>query len=94
MAKNWENIFNNSIGSTTKKTNKNFEKMMKEKPMTFDELKKQGESLYLDKIAQEDHIVALYEEKKLKSKNLIKKARDIKAKREEQEEKEKAEKTA
>ena len=91
MAKNWENIFNNSIGSTTKKTNKNFERMMKEKPMSFDELKKQGELLYLDKIAQEDRIITLYEEKKLKSKSLIKKARDIKAKREE--EKEKAEKT-
>ena len=91
MAKNRENIFNNSIGSTTKKTNKNFERMMKEKPMSFDELKKQGELLYLDKIAQEDRIITLYEEKKLKSKSLIKKARDIKAKREE--EKEKAEKT-
>ena len=91
MAKNWENIFNNSIGSTTKKTNKNFEKMMKKKPMIFDDLKLEGELLYLDKIAQEDRIITLYEEKKLKSKSLIKKARDIKAKREE--EKEKAEKT-
>jgi hypothetical protein len=93
MAKNWENIFNNSIGSTTKKTNKNFEKMMKEKPMTFDELKKQGESLYSKRVTYEDQIVTLYDKKKLKSKNLIKEARYIKSKREE-EEKEKAEKTA
>lgn len=93
MAKNWENIFNNSIGSTVKKTNKNFERMMKEKPMSFDELKKQGESLYSKRVAYEDQIVTLYDEKKLKSKNLIKEARYIKSKREE-EEKEKAEKTA
>ena len=93
MAKNWEKVFDNSIGSTIKKTNKNFEKMMKEKPMTYDELKNQGDSLYSKKVAYENQIVTLYDEKKLKSKNLIKEARYIKSKREE-EEKEKAEKTA
>ena len=93
MAKNWEKVFDNSIGSTIKKTNKNFERMMKEKPMTYDELKNQGDSLYSKKVAYENQIVTLYDEKKLKSKNLIKEARYIKSKREE-EEKEKAEKTA
>ena len=50
--------------------------------MTEDELKNYSEKSYQEKIAEEDNLVKAYDEKKLKSKALIKEARAIKSRRE------------
>ena len=49
-----------------------------------DELKKASENRYAEKVAREDNLIAMYEEKRLKSKDLIREARMIKKRREDE----------
>lgn len=50
--------------------------------MTREELEKEAQRLYDKRIADEDRLLRLYEEKKLTNKNTIRKAKAIKARRE------------
>lgn len=50
--------------------------------MTREELEKEAQRLYDKRIADEDRLLRLYEEKKLTNKNTIRKAKMIKARRE------------
>lgn len=59
-----------------------FDNMMRNmKVQTYEELKKEGEDLYEVKLARENSLLEAYKEKILKSKELIKEARKIKAQR-------------
>lgn len=91
MAKNWENVFNNKIGVTKKDNKKDLNKLMSQKTLDFEGLKKHGETLYTKKIEREEHLIALYNEKKLTNKNLIKEVRNIIQRREQAEQKKKSE---
>lgn len=62
------------------------------KTYTEEELKKNSDKLYAEKIATEDRLVELYGEKKLKSKRLIREARIIIKRREEEAKKAEAKK--
>ena len=88
MAKNWNDLFNNKIGVTKKDNRKALNKLMSEKTLDFDELKKHGNELYAKKIKEEDRLISLYNEKKLKDKDLIKEVRAIIKKREDSDKKE------
>ena len=94
MAKNWKNVFNNKIGATKKDNKKDLNKLMSQKTLDFEELKKHGDALYTKKIEREDHLIALYNEKKLTNKNLIKEVRNIMQRREQAEQKKKSESVA
>ena len=82
MAKNWEEVFNNKIGSSNKSIRVKDNLNRNNKSLSFEDLKKEGDKLYDKKVAEENKLVQAYEDKKLKNKQLIKKARDIIAKRE------------
>lgn len=94
MAKNWENVFNNKIGVTKKDNKKDLNKLMSQKALDFEGLKKHGDALYTKKIEREEHLIALYNEKKLINKNLIKEVRNIMQRREQAEQKKKSESVA
>ena len=46
--------------------------------LPVDKLKEESDTLYEKKVAQEESLIAAYDEKKLKSKDLIKQAKNIK----------------
>lgn len=78
----WETVFSNkgtvngSVASQVTNT-----KLNSVKSKTIPELKKESEKLFTAKVEKENSLVAAYEEKKLKSKALIKEGKRIKAKR-------------
>ena len=78
----WETVFSNkgtvNNCAVSQVTNT---KLSTVKSKTIPELKKESEKLFAAKIEKENSLVAAYEEKKLKSKALIKEGKRIKAKR-------------
>ena len=78
----WETVFSNkgtvNNGAVSQVTNT---KLNTVKSKSVPELKKESEKLFAAKIAKENSLVDAYEEKKLKSKALIKEGKRIKAKR-------------
>ena len=78
----WETVFSNkgtvNSNAVSQVTNT---KLNTVKSKTITELKKESEKLFAAKIEKENSLVAAYEEKKLKSKALIKEGKRIKAKR-------------
>ena len=89
MAKGWTVLKTVNDVEFTKeekqKTNKRFSKMVKQAEneklkdieKDVERLKKEGEDLFAKRVAEEDAIVAAYNDKRLKSKALIKKAKKI-----------------
>lgn len=84
----WEKVMDNRIGGAGSKAeqvhrDRTFNKMSRALAhnKTAD-LKKEGDEAFIAQKAREDSLVAAFEEKKLKSKALIKKAKVIIAKRE------------
>ena len=78
----WETVFSNkgTVNSNVVSQVTNT-KLSTVKSKTIPELKKESEKLFAAKIEKENSLVAAYEEKKLKSKALIKEGKRIKAKR-------------
>ena len=93
MAKGWEHFSTVNDAKVenveTKRTRqKQTAKIMRTTPtLSEEELKKASNERYAIKVAKEDSLVAAYDEKKLKSKRLIRQARYIKKTREEAEKK-------
>jgi hypothetical protein len=93
MAKNWEKMEfttdkNGKISLVPVKEKVDVTKKAKKlnlrhvKKLSYDELKKEGDNLYLKKVNAEDHLVDAYNEKRVKSQVAIKQAKSIIAKRE------------
>lgn len=93
MAKNWEKMEivvdkNGKASLVSAKTEEKAEKNLKKldlrhiKKLSFDELKKEGDKLYIKKLEAEDHLVDAYNNKRVKSQALVKQAKAIIAKRE------------
>ena len=84
----WETVFSNkgtiNNGAVSQITNT---KLNTVKSKSVPELKKESEKLFAAKIEKENSLVAAYEEKKLKSKALIKEGKRIKAKRDKKDKK-------
>lgn len=78
----WETVFSNkgtvNNGAVSQVTNT---KLNTVKSKTIPELKKESEKLFAIREERENSLVTAYEEKKLKSKALIKEGKRIKAKR-------------
>ena len=93
MAKGWEHFSTvNDARVETKESKKarakRTERIMRTTPtLSEEDLKKASNERYAIKVAQEDSLVVAYDEKRLKSKKLIKQARYIKKMREEAEKK-------
>ena len=93
MAKGWEHFSTvNDAKVETEESKrarvKRMERIMRTTPtLSEEDLKKASNERYAIKVAQEDSLVAAYNEKRLKSKKLIKQARYIKKMREEAEKK-------
>ena len=93
MAKGWEHF--STVNDATVESDeakkvrlKQAERIMRTTPiLSEEEMKKASNERYAAKIAQEDNLIAAYNDKKLKSKRLIKQARYIKKTREEAEKK-------
>lgn len=87
MAKNWTSISTiNDIPKSTKnlsernsQNRKNSNMIRNVKSLDVDKLKEIGDSHYEEKANYENSLVEAYKNKKLKSKDLIKQARTIKA---------------
>ena len=70
---------------------KSFDKLIRNTPTkSLEDLKKEGDEAYAEKIASDASLLEAYKAKKLKSKENIKQARYLLAKEKEKEEKEKA----
>lgn len=84
MAKNWETIRTSkpTLVVDTIKNRKNFEKAIRTtKSLNLFDLKEKGEKSYAEKIARENALIDAYENKLLKSKELIKEAKALKSTR-------------
>lgn len=75
MAKNWETVYNNNIGSSAGTIS--FDKVRKTTKMSEEALKKEGKALAAKTEAENASLIQAYTEKRLKSKTLIKKARAL-----------------
>ena len=93
MAKNWEKMEivvdkSGKASLVSAKTEKKVEKKVKKldlrhiSKLSFDELKKEGDKLYIKKLETEDHLVDAYNNKRVKSQTLVKQAKTIIARRE------------
>ena len=88
MAKGWEHfstVNDTPVKSdeTKKAIRKTAERIMRKTEILSEEqMKKASDERYAAKIAREESLLAAYEEKKLKSKKLIRETRAIKARRE------------
>lgn len=88
MAKGWEHFStvndapakSDEAKKITRKTAEHI--MRKTKVLSEEQMKKASDERYAAKIAREESLLAAYEEKKLKSKKLIRETRAIKARRE------------
>lgn len=88
MAKGWTKVYSNSIINTMStqekrelnKTRRNI--IRNTTSLSVENLKKEGDLLYEQRIAEEDRLVALVDEGKIAKKELIEKATAIKADRE------------
>ena len=79
MAKGWKTAFTINGDSEVKSNDKHFNKTIRNtKTLTIDELKAESKEAFAKKCAQNDSILAAFEEKKLKSKTLIKRAIELK----------------
>lgn len=84
----WEKVMDNKIGGASSKAervkkDRTFNRMMSfNKESDSAALKKEGDTMYLLKQTREDNLVAAFENKKLKSKTLIKEAKKLVAERE------------
>lgn len=84
----WEKVMDNKIGGAGSKAervkqDRTFNRMMSfNKESDTAALKKEGDTEYLLKQTREDNLVAAFENKKLKSKTLIKEAKKLVAERE------------
>ena len=93
MAKNWEKmeIVIDKSGKASLvpvKADAKVEKKVKKldlrhiSKLSFDELKKEGDKLYIKKVEAEDHLIDAYNNKRVKSQALVKQAKAIIARRE------------
>jgi hypothetical protein len=84
----WEKVMDNRIGGAGSKAERVKQDRIFNKMMSFNKesdiaaLKKEGDTMYLLKQTREDNLVAAFEEKKLKSKALIKEAKKVVLERE------------
>jgi hypothetical protein len=93
MAKNWEKVEIGFVkGKATLVPKKEVEKSaeggrprtlnMNFKTKSYDELKKEGDQLYAEKVAREDHLVEAFNAGKVKSKDAARQAKSIIKRRE------------
>lgn len=84
----WEKVMDNKIGGAGSKAERVKKDRIFNRMMSFNKesdtatLKKEGDTEYLLKQTREDNLVAAFENKKLKSKTLIKEAKKLVAERE------------
>lgn len=88
MPKGWvkvetvNNITNNETNAEKNRREKNFSQLIRNtKVKTGIQLNKESDELYAQKIAEEDSLLAAFEDKRLKSKKLIKQALRLKKER-------------
>lgn len=92
MAKNWEKVEitidkgGKAVLTPVKEKESSVKKSKKldlrhVKSLSFEELKKEGDKIYADNRFKEDALVEAYNDKKVKSQTLIKKAKSVIAKR-------------
>lgn len=94
----WKILRSDSLSRSTASNSKKNRQMIKNTPsLKFDELKKEGNVLYEEKIRKEDELISKVESGVITREDLVKKAENIKAARAEKAKKaaeKKAEKTA
>ena len=84
----WQVVYTNALESlgTRQEQNRRIKKLdnaiKKIKPLKVDEMKKHGDELYEINLLKEDCLISAYNDKRLKSKALIKSAKKAIAKRE------------
>ena len=79
MAKGWTKAFTINGDGNVKSNDKHFNKTIRNtKTLTVDELKKESANSFAQKQAENDSILAAFEDKRLKSKALIKRATELK----------------
>lgn len=79
----WKRISTNEIinNGNADKREKNFKKVIRNtKTLSYEELEKKAEVSYQEMLKNNEKLIRLYDEKKLKNKELIKKAKALKAK--------------
>lgn len=79
----WKRISTNEIinDGNADKREKNFKKVIRNtKTLSYEELEKKAEVSYQEMLKNNEKLIRLYDEKKLKNKESIKKAKALKAK--------------
>lgn len=83
MAKNWKIVGTSALVNegNINKREKDFKKVIRStKTLSYEELEKKAEASYQEMLKDNEKLIRLYDEKKLKNKELIKKAKALKAK--------------
>lgn len=98
MAKDWTQIYSNGIEDKQsiqekKRMDKKRNLLIRNtKTLTVEQLKKEGDTLYAQKMAEEDRLIQLVSDGKVTKKNLVEKVALIKADREKKKNKNKPQK--
>ena len=83
MSKNWKIVGTSALVNegNVNKREKDFKKAIRNtKTLSYEELEKKAETSYQEMLKDNEKLIRLYDEKKLKNKELIKKAKALKAK--------------
>ena len=83
MSKNWKIVGTSALVNegNVNKREKDFKKAIRNtKTLSYEELEKKAETSYQEMLKDNEKLIKLYDEKKLKNKELIKKAKALKAK--------------